>query len=182
MILDRWRASGCTHEIRHHHSGRMCGRTAGRLGGQDAAGGGSAAGHGCGRRGRAGGPCQQRSGASAGRFGRGHDEPVGLRPDGQFHRPGTAGSGRPGNRTGAARLGHSLQSGDHRRPGDARFHGRSHLHGRGRPVAADGAGVVGRQSVGVPPRRQLSEPAALSRPARSHRRSASRRARRRRTT
>ncbi len=40
----------------------MCRRTAGRFGGQDAAAGGSTAGHGCGRCGRRGGPGQQRAG------------------------------------------------------------------------------------------------------------------------
>ena len=118
-------------EIRLHHSRRLCRRAAGVARRQDAA---------AGRRTCRPWTPSPRPASSAGpttcppRLPAGSDVAnlslLGLRPARVLHRPRAAGGRRPGHRAGPGRLGHSLQSGDDRRPDDARLHGRPHLDRR----------------------------------------------------
>ncbi len=94
---------------------------------------------------------------------RGQLEPAGLQPAGTFHRPGAAGGRRPGNRPRPGRLGRPLQSGHRRGPGDEGFYGGPHLLGRSGGTAENGPGKTGLRLASVLSRRQLSEPADLSR-------------------
>ncbi len=116
-----------TYEIRDHHSRRLCRRAAGVARRQNAA--------------QAAATPAMDAIAAAGVVGRANHVPahlpagsdvanlslLGYDPQRILHRPRTAGSRRPRHRTGPGRLGHPLQSGDHRRPDDARLHRRPHF-------------------------------------------------------
>ena len=89
---------------------------------------------------------------------------LGYNPLRVLHRPGAAGSRRAGNRAGAGRLGRPLQSGHDRRPDDEELHRRAHLDRGSRGLARDRCRRSSAATeLAVLARRQLSEPAGLSR-------------------